>query len=306
MTVPSAPTEGGGSKILFVMYDNAGTNAAAILKAIATETMNSETVGYLAVATHTDGEADGGSEPGVLIMGTDGSNVYPLTVDSSGRLVVMGAAAHGGTAVGNVVRIGGVYRTSDPSLANNQIGDLSIDSAGRVEIVGAAADDAAAVGAPVLIGGIYQATPDSIDDGDVARLRLNSRRAMMTAGDVVSVVMANAVAITDTTWHPYTLDVNTYGAREISMSIYNTHDQPTDVIIGLGISGNIVQIYSGGNVVPATTGEILFAPDADFTGSLNYVSIPPLRSPTERLYVSIHYDVAPTTGAVTITAILRS
>lgn len=49
MTVPAAPLEGGGAKVLFVVDDNAGTNRANLLRGYRQSTLNSEPVAALGV-----------------------------------------------------------------------------------------------------------------------------------------------------------------------------------------------------------------------------------------------------------------
>jgi hypothetical protein len=49
MTVPVAPQEGGGDKILFVVYDNGGANQAALLRAYKKEILNYEPVADIGV-----------------------------------------------------------------------------------------------------------------------------------------------------------------------------------------------------------------------------------------------------------------
>lgn len=49
MTVPAAPFEGGGAKVLFVIDDNAGTNRANLLRGYRGTTLNSERVAALGV-----------------------------------------------------------------------------------------------------------------------------------------------------------------------------------------------------------------------------------------------------------------
>ncbi len=63
----------------------------------------------------------------------DGDNAY-LLLDSAGRILVAGAAAHDGAASGNPVRIGGVYRTAVPAVAAGDIADLLVDAAGRLKL----------------------------------------------------------------------------------------------------------------------------------------------------------------------------
>lgn len=49
MTVPAAPTESGGGRVFFVIHDNAGANAAALLRSYFATTINSELQGHMGV-----------------------------------------------------------------------------------------------------------------------------------------------------------------------------------------------------------------------------------------------------------------
>lgn len=63
----------------------------------------------------------------------DGDNAY-LLLDSAGRLLIAGAAAHDAAAAGNPVRVGGVYRTTVPTVAAGDIVDFLLDAAGRLKL----------------------------------------------------------------------------------------------------------------------------------------------------------------------------
>ena len=63
----------------------------------------------------------------------DGDNAY-LLLDSAGRLLISGAAAHDATAAGNPLRVGGAYRTAIPAVAAGDIVDLLLDAAGRLRL----------------------------------------------------------------------------------------------------------------------------------------------------------------------------
>jgi hypothetical protein len=62
----------------------------------------------------------------------DGDNAY-LLLDSAGRLLISGAAAHD-AAAGNPLRVGGVYRSTVPAVAAGDIVDLLLDAAGRIRM----------------------------------------------------------------------------------------------------------------------------------------------------------------------------
>ena len=62
----------------------------------------------------------------------DGDNAY-LLLDSAGRLLISGAAAHDAAAAGNPLRVAGVYRTAIPAVAAGDIVDLLLDAATPAE-----------------------------------------------------------------------------------------------------------------------------------------------------------------------------
>ncbi|MBQ11940.1 MAG: hypothetical protein CMJ45_10355 [Planctomyces sp.] len=63
----------------------------------------------------------------------DGDNAY-LLLDSAGRLLISGAAAHDAAAAGNPLRVGGVYRSTVPAVAAGDIVDLLLDAAGCLQL----------------------------------------------------------------------------------------------------------------------------------------------------------------------------
>jgi len=63
-----------------------------------------------------------------------GSTFYPLAVDTNGNLQVQGAAAHDAAQAGSPVKIGGVYRSSDPAVANGDAVDLLMRPSGRPDV----------------------------------------------------------------------------------------------------------------------------------------------------------------------------
>lgn len=306
MSLPNAPVEGGGSKLSFMVYDNAGTNAAALSQAIKTITVNSEIVGWLGVGSHLDGASDGGSEALELVAGSDGTNVLALLTDSAGRLTVVGSAAHGSAASSNPLQMGGVYDASDPALDDGDAGSILLDVAGRVKVAGAGADDAAVVGNPFVIAGVYQATPDEVDDGDAARVRLSVRRGIVTVADQEETIVANGVSIVDTSNHDYDFNI-TKGWRELSIQFSNTHDQPADITLMGGKNGTpTITLFSETSAVGASSGILLIGSALAAGGSSNYRSAPALSIPLGTLRVRVGFGIAPVSGAITVTVIARS
>ena len=90
MAIPNAPLEGAGDKILFGVYNNAGANAAALIHAVVTRTLNTETIGWLATATHADLATFVAGDAVVLQAGYDGTLVRKMLVDTTGKQIIAG------------------------------------------------------------------------------------------------------------------------------------------------------------------------------------------------------------------------
>lgn len=87
MAIPTALTEGAGDKMLPLVYDNAGTNAAAVWRSVVTRTINGSPLGHVGVGTHPDAATWTAADPIVVMGGVDNTVVRKLAVDASGRLV---------------------------------------------------------------------------------------------------------------------------------------------------------------------------------------------------------------------------
>lgn len=91
-------------------------------------------------------QSDFASDPGVIadllsssISITIGNNTWSglIALEVLKAIQILsstGNAAHGATDSGNPVKIGGVYRTTPPSLSNNQRSDLQMNTEGRVKV----------------------------------------------------------------------------------------------------------------------------------------------------------------------------
>jgi hypothetical protein len=74
---------------------------------------------------------------GILYTGTDGTNAHFILVDSSGREIVVGAAATGAAPAGNPLYVGGLVNTSALSgLTNNTTQPLSLTTTGLLRVDG--------------------------------------------------------------------------------------------------------------------------------------------------------------------------
>lgn len=132
MTVPAAPLEANGDKVLFLVYDNTGSNAAALIRAIAQGTLNAETVAHMAVATQVDGATHGASAPLVMIGGSDGTVTRKALVDASGRLLIGGEVVDNAAFADGTTRIvpaGYIFdEAAGTALTENDAGAARMDS----------------------------------------------------------------------------------------------------------------------------------------------------------------------------------
>jgi hypothetical protein len=127
-TTAQAPLEAEGDKVLFVIWDDTGTNREALLRAIHKIVQNLEPLAHLAVASHEDGVAVDVNEPVVLAAGSDGTYVLKLLVDALGSLVVAGQGTAGfpGGGVLTVQGVGGgTALTVQPPYTPNVFKSLS-------------------------------------------------------------------------------------------------------------------------------------------------------------------------------------
>ena len=101
----------------------------------------------------------------------DGSGTaYWLLVDSSGRLLMSGAAAEDAAASGNPLLMGALYSSAPATVQTGDAVRVLSDANGRIVVSGAAAHDAAAVGNPHRVAGVYHSTAPTGTDGDVLDL----------------------------------------------------------------------------------------------------------------------------------------
>lgn len=65
----------------------------------------------------------------------DGSLWRRILIDTSGRIIAVGGAAHDAAAAGNPLRVAGVYRATPAAVADGDVVDLFTDAAGRQNVV---------------------------------------------------------------------------------------------------------------------------------------------------------------------------
>lgn len=142
--------------------------------------------------------ADGAAVTGnpVLIAGQDGTNVQSIFTDTTGRQVIVGAAADGGAVAGNPVLIAGSDGTNAETLLT--------DSSGRLNIVGAAADGAAVAGNPVLVAGSDGTNTQTISTDTNGYVNVNATVVETSTGTVAYYATVTSVANNTTGTITYT------------------------------------------------------------------------------------------------------
>ena len=127
------------------------------------------------------------------------------------------------------------------------------------------------------------------------------------------IMIANAVAITDTSLH--TFDILTASGltedqirqyKEFKISLFNSHNQGPTVSLRTSYKANAVytsaaNLYSETSSLPANGGKLLLAASTGGVGvSPSIKAIPSLKGLHSNLLVDITFSVAPISGSITI------
>lgn len=146
MAIPAALTEAGGDKLIPLVYDNTGTNAAAAFRGVVPRTVNASQLAYLGVATHPDAGAFAAGDPVVVAGGYDsvGAVVRKIAVDASSRIIVRPQAVY--DAGGGVNAFGHPKILARAAQNGEQVGWLAIGSHVDAAAFTASTDPVAVVG----------------------------------------------------------------------------------------------------------------------------------------------------------------
>lgn len=139
MAIPNPPVTPNTSKLHYLLYDDTGTNAAAVWHSVKEITVNTEVVGVAHVGTHILATSLGASDAIVVVAGTDGGTIRALAVNADGEVGI-----HDG---GNSITVDGTI-TADagtgPWPVTDNGGSLTVDGtvgvSGTVD-VGITTDD---------------------------------------------------------------------------------------------------------------------------------------------------------------------
>jgi len=179
-----------------------------------------------------------------MVGGTDGTNLRAISVDSSGRQIVIGAAADGSPITGNPVLMAGQDGTNVQSIATDGYGrvQVSITGTSSTQVEGRAADGYTQVGNPVSIAGVD-------DDGYVQNLHVDS------SGNL-QVVSVSAVGTSTT--------------RRISQNIATNVTIYNDYTVPVGQTLSVSSYYMGGGsagrstLAKHTSANVAFITNGDF------------------------------------------
>lgn len=172
----------------------------------------------------------------------------------------------------------------------------------------------------IQIDGTVVATDVNIKDaqGNQAKITPTGEQLVQLTGSIVkqkAVVIANAVAITDTNPKLYNLigngglteeEIRTY--RRFKISFNNTHDQAASVRVAtvakaVNVAGyNVVgDLYNESGVLKANNGRLIIQSKEGGVGANSDIkTVPALEGLHSNLFVRVDFSVAPTSGSITI------
>jgi hypothetical protein len=185
MAIPNALTEGAGDKMLPLLYDDAGSNAAAAWRGVVMRVLNGSPVAYLGVGSHPDAGAWEAGDPVTVAGAVEGTTVRKLVADSSGRLIIrpLGAYDSGGTNVFGHPRL-----VAGAALNGEQVGWLG--TATNADAAAFAASGGVVVGAGVDGSTVRKHVADT-----VGRLLVSDRLTFGGNGATTVSVTGTAVAL---------------------------------------------------------------------------------------------------------------
>lgn len=185
MAIPAAPLEGNGARLLFLLWDNTGTNAAALLRALGKTTLNTEAVAHLAVATHENADTFGATDPVAVLAGVDGTTVRRAIVDASGRVISRPALVYDDT--------GNNAFAHPRTLAQ---GSLNGEAVGHVAMGSHVDGEAFDASDPVVVAaGVSAGTAKRLAADTTGRLLTDTGLALAAQGHANVAVTGTAVAL---------------------------------------------------------------------------------------------------------------
>jgi hypothetical protein len=132
----------------------------------------------------------------LMIAGSDGTNSRFLTLDTSGRQIVVGAAAANATPAGNPLYVGGSVTTSAPTYTTATVNPLSLTTIGQLRIDGAyplTTAVATAVDMHQVGGVVTTSSPSGYTNATINALSLTTAGALRVDGSAVTQPVSGTV-----------------------------------------------------------------------------------------------------------------
>lgn len=185
-------------------------------------------------------------QPGILGLGSDGTNTRYITVDSSGRTVIVGPQSNGSAVTGNPVLIGGSDGTNVRNIRT------ATDGTVRVDPTGSTTQPISATTLPLPTGAATETTLGGVLTTTAFQARINTlgQKTMANSTPVVLASDQSAIAISGT----ITANIGTAGTLALEATQVKTTIAP-----GTALGSNTLTMV-GGSVTTAaptyTTGQI--------------------------------------------------
>jgi hypothetical protein len=181
----------------------------------------------------SNGSAIPAGTSALMIAGSDGTDSRFFTVDTSGRLIVVGAAAAGASPAGNPNLVAGSVTTSSPAYSTATINYLSLTTSGLLRIDGAYPVNATTPTTDIIfVGGAVTTANPAYTTGQLSAFSLTTSGQLRTLSDQgVSNTLANAWAteLTDGTHGPVSVTAASTSAVAASpaLVVSQTPNLPT-------------------------------------------------------------------------------
>jgi hypothetical protein len=185
------------------------------------------------------GDVVGGTNPAIIVAGSDGANARFLKTDTTGRPSVVGAAANGAAAAGNPVLVAGL----DTATARSII----VDASGRPIVVGAGVAGTQA-GGVLTVQGDPAGTPIPVA---ATEQKAGSSAVTQVASSIVTgtILAANANRLGATIMNDSTktlflklaagpASATSYSAKLLAGAYYEVPASYTGIITGLWAAAN--------------------------------------------------------------------
>jgi hypothetical protein len=143
----------------------------------------------------SNGSAIPAGTSALMIAGSDGTNSRFLTLDTSGRQIVVGAAASGAAAAGNPLLVAGNVTTAAPTYTTATVNTLSLTTTGQLRIDGVYVSNAVTSSTPDMmnVGGQVTTSSPTYTTAQTSPLSLTTAGALRVDGSAVTQPVSGTV-----------------------------------------------------------------------------------------------------------------